>query len=289
MAGPYFGLEPPGLEPRLFAPEILSRTQPDWAFCGEFSPDHGEFYFSQADPELDIDRIMWMRETDGRWTDPEPAPFYTPHNTNDSRISPDGQRLFFRSRRPLPGNEDPEERLLLWSVARDETSWGEPRPVLFEGRPARTSHAGVAANGTLYFSYRGDGTDDTDVHRSPLVDGSYVAPEDLGAGINTEYSEGDVFVAPDESLLIVTIWNHPDNSGESDLYISFREADGSWSSLQNLGAPINTEANENCAALSPDGRYFFYVAVSKKGERAEIDTYWVDAAILQSRRQARRE
>jgi hypothetical protein len=289
MTGPYFGQEPPGLDPQVFAPEILSREQPEWAFCGEFSPDHSEFYFSQADPELDIDRIMWMRNTGGRWTDPEPAPFYTPHNANDSRPSPDGQRLFFRSRRPLPENEQSEERLLLWSVARDGESWGEARPVLFDGKPARTSHAGVARNGTLYFSYRGDDADDADVHRTPLVNGSYIAPENLGAGINTEYSEGDVFVAPDESFLVVTVWNHPDNSGESDLYISFRKADGSWSALENLGKPINTGANENCAALSPDGKYFFFVAVSKKGEIAEINTYWVDAAILQSHRQAQRE
>jgi hypothetical protein len=289
MTGPYLGQEPPGMEPKIFAPELLSRTQPEWAFCAEFSPDHREFYFSQADPDLDIDRIMWMRDTGTWWTAPEPAPFYTPHNTNDSRISPDGRRLFFRSRRPLPGNEHSEERLLLWTVERDGKSWGAPRPVLFEGSTARTSHAGVAANGTLYFSYRGSEGDDTDVHRAVPVDGSFSAPENLGSEFNTAYSEGDVFVAPDESFLVVTIWNHPDNNGESDLYISFREADGSWSALENLGRPINTSANENCAALSPDGEYFFYVAVGKKGDKYVVDTYWIDADILQAHRQAGRE
>jgi hypothetical protein len=120
------------------------------------------------------------------------------------------------------------------------------------------------------------------VHRSPLRNGSHVKPETLGAGINTRHSEGDTFVARDESFLIVSVWDHPANRGESDLYISFRKPDGSWSALKNLGPPINTEANENCAALSPDGKYFFYVAVSTHGDRPSIDTYWVDARILDS-------
>jgi len=77
---------------------------------------------------------------------------------------------------------------------------------------------------------------------------------------------------------------HVTSKGESDLYISFRQPDGSWSALENLGKPINTEANENCAALSPDGEHFFYVAVRTRGDEPAIDTYWVDATILEDRR-----
>jgi len=285
LTGPYLGKEPPGLEPRIFAPEILSRTKPQWAFCAELSPDHSELYFSKENPDLQIDQIMWMRRVGERWTDPEPAPFNSPHTSNDSRISPDGQRLYFRSRRPLPGNDASEERLLLWSVTRSVDGWGEPSPVLFGETPGRTSHVGVAANGTLYFSYRAaSNAGESDVHRSALLNGSHVEPENLGPGINTRHSEGDTFVARDESFLVVSVWDHPDNSGESDLYISLRRPDGSWSALENLGKPINTEANENCAALSPGGKYFFYTAVSTQGNRPTTDTYWVDARILDSPR-----
>jgi hypothetical protein len=61
LAGPYFGQKPPGLEPRIFAPEILSRTKPEWAFCVEFSPDHTEFYFSREDPDRQIDQQNRLR------------------------------------------------------------------------------------------------------------------------------------------------------------------------------------------------------------------------------------
>jgi hypothetical protein len=287
LADAYFGQQPPGLTPRVFAPDLLSRTKPQWAFCAEFSPDHREFYFSREDPDLQIDQVVWMRRGREKWTEPEPARFNTRHNTNDSRISPDGHRLYFRSQRPLPGNDTAEERFFLWSVTRSGNGWGEPHPVLLGETPGRTSHVGVAADGTLYFSFRAQSNvGESDLHRSPLLEGSHAPPENLGSTINTVYAEGDTFVAPDESFLIVTLWDHPENRGDSDLYISFRKPDGSWSALQNLGEPINTEGNENCAALSPDGKYLFYVAVRTDGDRPAVDTYWVDARIVERYRPA---
>jgi ankyrin repeat protein/Tol biopolymer transport system component len=287
LSGAYFGQEPPGRVPEVFAPVLLSRTKPQWAFCAEFAPDHTEFYFSREAPDLQIDQVMWMRRIGDRWTDPEPAPFNSPHSSNDSRISPDGRRLYFRSRRPLPGDEHTDGQLLLWSVPRSGHGWGEPEPVLFGGSPGRTSHVGVAANGTLYFSYRSAGeAGDADVHKAPPESDSHAEPVNLGSGINSPYSEGDVFVAPDESFLVVSVWDHPDNHGESDLHISFRMRDGSWSALKNVGEPINTGANENCPALSPDGKYFFYAAVDTQGDRPTIVTYWVDAKILETYRPA---
>lgn len=282
LTGPYFGQEPPGMIPEVFAPALLSKSQPEWAFCAEFSPDHREFYFSSVDVERDIDQILWMRRVGNTWTKPEPAPFNTAHNTHDSRISPDGSRLFYRSRRPLPGSDAPESGHYAWVVSREGKGWGPPRPVETGGAPLKTGHLGVARDGTLYFAYRSEGNvGEADIHRSRLVNGAYSAPENLGPGINTRYLEGDAFVAPDGSYLIVSVWNRPGNNGGSDLYISFRRDDGSWTALRNLGEPINTKNNENCATLSPDGKYLFYVSVDVSVEVATCTTYWVDAKILE--------
>jgi hypothetical protein len=282
LAGPYFGQKPPGMVPEVFAPEILSKSQPEWTFCAEFSPDHKEFYFSSVDLEKEIDQIMWMKRVNDTWTRPEAAPFNTAHNTNDSRISPGGSRLFFRSRRPLPGSDGPEAGHYAWVVTREEAGWSAPQPVKCGGVPLRTGHLGVANDGTLYFAFRSEGNvGEADIHRSRFANGSYTAPENLGPSVNTKYLEGDTFIAPDESYMIVSVWNRPENKGDSDLYISFRRDDGSWTALENLGEPINTKKNENCAALSPDGKYFFYVGVDVGGEVAKVSTFWVDARILE--------
>ena len=48
------------------------------------------------------------------------------------------------------------------------------------------------------------------------------------------------FIAPDESYLI---WDDEREGGygDNDLYISFRQQDGSWGAAINLGDKINTE------------------------------------------------
>jgi hypothetical protein len=45
--------------------------------------------------------------------------------------------------------------------------------------------------------------------------------------------------------------------GGWDLCVSFREWNGSWSVLTNLGNIINTSENEGNSGFSPDGKYFF--------------------------------
>ena len=135
--------------------------------------------------------------------------------------------------------------------------------------------------GTLYFPARlDDSIGKSDIYRSQFVNGSYGAPVNLGSTINTKYIEGDLCVAPDESFLIVSCWDRPDNNGESDLYVSFRKNDGSWTTLKNMGKPINTKYNENCPTISPDGKYFFYISVDVDSKTANCYTSWVDAKII---------
>ena len=153
------------------------------------------------------------------------------------------------------------------------------------GAHYRASRPGIARDGSLYFAHRSEKTSgQSDVYRSRFVGDSYATPENLGSTLNTKYLEGDLCIAPDESLIIVSCWDRPDNNGESDLYISFRRNDDSWTALENLGGPINTDSNENCPTLSPDGKYFFYMRVDVDGDTPRCSTFWVDAGILDQHR-----
>jgi hypothetical protein len=277
--GKYLGQNPPAMTPIAFAPSILSRSKPEWAYCAVFSPDHKELYYTRFDSERGIDQIIVLRTVGETWSHPAVAPFNSDESANDPRLSPDGQTLFFRSQRPLPGHDAPEASFYTWVVTRSGEGWGEPRPLELGGAPRRIGYLGVAKNGTLYFAYRDEDTiGGNDIYRSTLRNGAYGAPEHLGPSVNTRYSEGDVFVSPDESYLIVTTWDRPDGDGESDLYISFRNDDGSWGEQRNIGRPINTGNSEGCPALSPDGEFFFY------GDAPSCSTLWVDAGVIDSLR-----
>ena len=45
LCGPYLGQTPPGLEPQIFAPDIITLpNRSEWT--GSFTPDGQEFYFT---------------------------------------------------------------------------------------------------------------------------------------------------------------------------------------------------------------------------------------------------
>lgn len=279
LKGPYFGQKPPGMEPEAFAPAILSTGK--HAFCSVFSPCGTEFYFVTDMGDDNTADIIWMRRVDNIWIKPEATPFNSKYVDNDICMSPDGYRVFWRSWRPLPGHDKPEERSYIWYSVRTQTGWSKAQPVECEGAFLPAGYPSITYNGTLYFPYRSDANvGESDIHLSRFIKGAFSKPMNLGSTINTKYTEGDMCVAPDESFLVVSCWNRPDNNGESDLYISFRDKNGEWSALKNMGKPINNEHNENCPMISPDGKYFFFFRYNPKTDKSA--TYWVNIEIIET-------
>jgi hypothetical protein len=280
VAGPYLGQEPPGMEARIFAPGIISTDRSE--INSVFAPDSDEFYFTVWTRETGT-KIMVTSQIDGRWSAPKVASFSNDISDVDPAISYDGEKVFFSTRRPRPGaSESRKNGFDIWFAERTESGWGEEQylgPVVNSGESQ--VYSTVTRDGTLYFqAVREGGYGKADVYRSRLLDGVYQAPENLGPVINSENYEGDVFVARDESYLIVSIYGRKDDFGKGDLYISFRGPDGSWSSLKNMGPAINSAERDFCPMVTPDGKYLFF---SSKREGAG-DIFWVDAKVIDTLR-----
>jgi Tol biopolymer transport system component len=240
-----------------------------------FTPDGRRFYFSIADSAGAT--IMEMRWEEGAWGDPAPASFTSGYGDVDPFVSPDGNRLFYGSKAPREGDEA-EDDWQIWVVDWQGDDWGEARPMSDAvNSGARQIYPAVAGDGTLYFQSTRQGTlGESDIFVSRLVDGEYAPAENVGAPVSSEFAEGDVYVAPDQSYIIFVSSDRPGGYGSGDLYISFRQDDGSWSNEQNLGSSINTDRYDYCPMMSPDGEYFFY---SSGG-----DVYWVDAGFVEELR-----
>jgi hypothetical protein len=280
VAGPYFGQEPPGMMAEIFAPGIISTDRSE--INSVFAPDRDEFYFTAWTRETGT-KIMVTSQIDGRWTAPEVASFSNHPTDVDLAISYDGKRVFFGTRRPRPGETEIREGVFdIWFADRTETGWGEEQylgPVVNSGRSQ--IYPTVTRDGTLYFqAVREEGYGKADIYRSRLIDGVYQTPENLGPVINSENYEGDVFIAHDESYLIVSVSGRKDGFGEGDLYISFRSLDGSWSPLKNMGGAINSDKRDFCPMVTPDGKYFFFSS-KRVGEG---DIFWVDAKVINALR-----
>jgi len=278
LKGPYLGQKPPGMTPEVFAPGILN-TKKMGAFCSVFSPDGDEFYFVYyAREDETAGGLAWMQRINGVWRKPEWLHFNSTGTDNDMCMSSDGNKLIFRSWRALPDGNKPQDHSYLWFVERTEAGWSHALPLFCGDGPVRTGYPSLAANGSLYFACRN--VEVFGIYRSKPVNGVYGTPEHVFTAVDSTDTEGDMFVARDESYMIISCWDHPENigSGQGDLYITFQKDDGTWTEEINMGKRINTQYGENCPQVSPDGKYFFFNRYNPDAREGNI--YWVDATIL---------
>ena len=97
--------------------------------------------------------------------------------------------------------------------------------------------------------------------------------DNLGNNINTEYPEYSMIMNADGSEIYFTSRRNTSTGGSFDELnsgyfedIYFAQKDGkSWSSAQNVGAPINTKGHDATVALSPDGQKML-VYIDDKGD-----------------------
>jgi len=290
--GDYFGQTPPGLRPALFAPGVVS-TPDAVELNGVFSPDMTEFYFSRL---LDggIHTIHRSALENGRWSDPEPLylfPGDEPGDADDMSISADGREMYFLGIQPLFADGEPRAPDI-WMTTRREGAWSTaqlvPPPISTD---ASEIYPVVVADGSLYFvSDREGGIGRYSLWRAQrLDDGGFAEPVNIGPPINTEAGSGDTFVAPDESYMVQSS-RHPGGFGSSDLWVSFRNAEGAWGEPKNLGERINTEGIEYCPMVTPDGKHLFYSTRRSEPEDSGWagvvagDVYWVSTEAIEALR-----
>ncbi len=276
LKGPYLGQEPPGLTAEIFAPGIISTLEMS-EMCSAFTADGKEFYYNAQ--HKGRWSIFLTRETIGRWTKPRPLAFTSEYTDRDFTMSPDGQKIYFGSNRPREKNEEPLDALDIYMTQRiSDVAWSDPKNVgpqinsdLGENYPS------IAHSGNLYFfSTRKDTFGGCDIYVSRYVDGRYLLPENLGSAINSDRNDWDAFIAPDESCIIFSSQNRADTFGGQDLYISFRQDDGSWTMAKNMGPSVNSHSGEICPSVSLDGKYLFFT--SRRQGMADI--FWIDSDII---------
>ena len=266
----YFGQKAPGTTPEVFAPGIVS-IKDQFEFGSIYSNDLNEFYLGVKVNGRAETRML--KYDNGRWSEPIPILLHGTYSHNDPALTPDQMKLFFISDRPMDG-EGPKKDYDIWYVERRGDSWSEPKNA---GPHINTSenqyYISFTKGGKMYFSsnQKSNGKDNYDIHSSEWKHDAFQPSKKASAVVNTPRYEGDVFVAPDESYLIYCA-NHEGDFGEGDLYVVFKQEDGTWSDAKNLGPTINTETVDFCPFVTPDGKYLMY---SSRG-----DIYWVSMEVV---------
>jgi hypothetical protein len=235
-----------------------------------FSPDGTEVYWSAYFPEREprLDVIMFVQWEGDAWSPPQTAPFSGVFNDDWPWFAPDGDRIYFSSRRPAESGGEVPDEYGLWFVERSESGWSAPQQIVAPADFGRDEGL-IYVAGTLPGGYG-----DMDIYRLEYVAGTYGMPENLGPAVNTDAEEYAPCVAPDGSSLIFTRFSAAPQANVS-LFVSFSEQDGTWSEAVDMGERIEAFRGGRFPVLSPDGRYLFSVAEGGQ------TVYWVDAGVVE--------
>ena len=155
-----------------------------------------------------------------------------------------------------PGNLQED----FFSVMRSGDSWSGRTSL---GPPLNTpgnegAHTMTADGRTLFFTAcnRRDGRGQCDIYRSERKGGTWSEPVNLGAPVNTRFSEKHPTISADGRMLLFTS-DRPGGMGSYDIWASVRTGNG-WSAPVNLGDSVNTAGLEQSPFLHPDRRTLYF-------------------------------
>ncbi|MBL8842175.1 MAG: PD40 domain-containing protein [Planctomycetes bacterium] len=200
-----------------------------------------------------------------RWDAPEPlsgpAEFAGAH---DPALDPASGRLFFA--RGEAGSEE------LWQATPAADGW-IARP-LTELNSPRRELSPCFHDGWLFFaSDRAGGQGGLDLWRAPLAGDRFLAPENLGAPINSASDERDPALRSTASAAAgaaagaasgtpVELWfaSNREVNGSGDFDLLFAKSDGVRFAAPAWADALLTPYDERAPAFSPDGRQLFFAS-----------------------------
>ncbi len=234
--------------------------------AGSISRDGLSLYFSSsravtAVPDLFVSHRLAV---DLPWMTPAPLDMLnSPLNDGGPSLSPDNRSLFFNSGRAGSGPD-------LWVSQRRDTDddFGWESPVMLPSPPNSPGQDVAPAyvenpgrRRQLYFS-SGPTPPDLDIYVAELrKDGTWSDPENLVV-LNSAFEDSGSAIRSDGLEMIFS----SRRGGNLDLYVTRRDHWWEpWSPPENLGATVNTAAQEFSAHLSANGRTLYFASDRPNG------------------------
>jgi hypothetical protein len=253
----YLDQAPPEHTPRVFRLHAH-----EGYFAGDriaISPDGKELYYTEVTTTWSDYNIRHYKFSDGKWN----GPFDLFPGFLGPALSVDNKTMTF---------EKYNDSRTCWHSKRIDTGWSTPTLCTEVPDPKDKHYLQDTASGRIYASSQGAlngiGQRDISTYMKTDATGAY---QSLGRPLNSPGNEGDFYVARDEAFIVFGS-PHRGGLGGGDLFISFRERDGSWSDPKNLGATINTPGFEFGPYVTDDTRYLFY---SSSSDFTRVDIHWI--------------
>ncbi|MBP6089825.1 MAG: OmpA family protein [Crocinitomicaceae bacterium] len=188
-------------------------------------------------------------------------------------ISLDGSALYFTSRRPwedkkseafkdVSNNFYPEDVYV--SYMDFDSSWTEATKLDFCRADRNEATIAVSSDERKIYLYE-DTTGNGDVYYSDFYGQKFNEIKKLeNTELNSDAWETHCYLSLDKTKMYF-VSDRPGGFGGRDIYVTRKNEDNSWGKAENLGANINTAADEDAPFLSVDGKQLFY---SSNGDKS---------------------
>lgn len=182
-------------------------------------------------------------------------------------ISADDQALFY-TRENYSGNITARQDI--WMSRRQPNGeWGPPERLPEPINNAQNNAVlSVSPDGNtllLLNTYRADGTMGNGISITTRKGDTWALPTDVVIeDYHNRSNYGEYCLHSSGNILVMTV-QRDQTQGDKDLYVSFRQEDGTWSRPQNLGPTVNTAQAEATPFLAPDGRTLYFASKGHPG------------------------
>jgi outer membrane protein OmpA-like peptidoglycan-associated protein len=245
------------------------------------SPDGKQLFFGRKFHPDNIGGIedyedIWVSDLDtvtNEWQEAKNvgAPLNSEGPNWVSSITPDGNTMVL-----LIGNEYDEKKKKLFSgvsvSSKAGDSWSKPESLNiddFYNMAEKANFYLANSRKTLIMSIkRDDSFGDRDLYVSfEKMDGSWTAPMNLGANVNTATDETSPFLAADDKTLFFSSGGYI-GFGKSDIYMTRRLDDTwqNWSEPYNMGPQVNSSGDDLFFSMPAEGNFAYYTKEDSVGD-----------------------
>ena len=190
-------------------------------------------------------------------------------------FSPDHMTMYFTRNnygKKLRRDRRGINHLKIYRSQKLNGEWTEAEELPFNGEDFSTGHPALSPDGKkLYFVSDRPGTiGNTDIFVVDVnEDGSFSAPKNLGAEINTEQQEMFPFIKDDK---IYFSSNGHVGLGGLDVFQASILEDGGYGDLQNVGKPVNSQHDDFSFIIDPETQKGYF-ASNRQGGKGDDDLY----------------
>lgn len=185
-------------------------------------------------------------------------------------ISPDGNTLYV-PRKNHPDNNQYGMYDVWYTEKQANGTWGEPKrmpaPINNEGDNLIVSVSPDNNSLIVEGLYAADGSyiSDNGISISYRTASGWSIPKKIEIKNFYNHNQYESYCPSGDRNIIIMSVQRDDSYGQKDLYVSFKNADGTYTEPKNMGTDLNTYENEGTPFLASDNRTLYFYTYGKPG------------------------